>query len=154
MSTVNINLQAKDLTASLTGVVDPTPDTVAQRSSTGTLKATTPTANDDLTTKQYVDGALASKVDKTSTPYILYGTGENGVPNFYTQDTFPTPYTLALRNENGNVQSSTPQNLKDAANKEYVDTKLANAGIRKIDYGTELPTDLSGYSDGDIFILI
>ena len=59
MSTVNINLQAKDLTASGgQGVVDPTPDTLVQRTSTGAIKATDATTDNEAVNKGQMDSAL------------------------------------------------------------------------------------------------
>lgn len=134
MSTVNINLQAKDLTASLTGAVDPTPDTVAQRSGTGTLKATTPSANNDLTTKQYVDSVSNTKVSAVATANKIYGTDANGNAYVYTQTAGQaTRFTVVLRDTNGCVKCATPQSDNDAATKAYVD----NAGILTSPNGTK-----------------
>lgn len=123
MSTVNINLQAKDLTASGgQGVVDPTPDTLVQRTSTGAIKATDATTDNEAVNKGQMDSALDGKVDKTYEPFKIYGTGSNGEPTLYNQVSGgAVKFTLPLRNEKGAIVAANPTQNNELTTKEYVD---------------------------------
>lgn len=110
MSTVNINLQAKDLTASGgQGVVDPVPDTLVQRTSTGAIKATDATTDNEAVNKGQMDTALDGKVDTSSV------------------DKNPTGSTIAQRTSIGTLKAANPQANDELTTKEYVDNAIATA---------------------------
>lgn len=123
MSTVNINLQAKDLTASGgQGVVDPTPNTLVQRTSTGAIKATDATTDNEAVNKGQMDTALNGKVDKTTESARIYGTDGNGNQYFYKQESGnATRFTVPLRNEKGALVAANPTQDNELTTKEYVD---------------------------------
>lgn len=128
MSTVNINLQAKDLTASGgQGVVDPTPDTLVQRTSTGAIKAADATADNELTTKKQVDTGLAGKVNKITTPNYIYVTDAQGEQGGAPKAVNPVEWSIMQRGDGGRSQVNDPVADKDIANKEYVDNAIAAA---------------------------
>lgn len=122
MSTVNINLQAKDLTASGgQGVVDPTPNTLVQRTSTGAIKATDATTDNEAINKGQMDTALEGKVDKTTEPLKFYGTDSNGNPYLYQQESSAVAWTVPIRNGNGALVAANPTQNNELTTKEYVD---------------------------------
>lgn len=129
MSTVNINLQAKDLTASGgQGVVDPTPNTLVQRTSTGAIKATDATTDNEAVNKGQMDTALDGKVDKTTESARIYGTGPNGEPHLYEQNvTELIPYSVPIRNGNGAIVASNPTQDNELTTKKYVDDAIKTA---------------------------
>lgn len=139
MSTVNINLQAKDLTASGgQGVVDPTPNTLVQRTSTGAIKAADATADNELTTKKQVDTGLANKLDIiTGKTAIVYVNGSQGNPSLVAYTTEPTPYTVVYRGANGVIKVGTPTYKTHATTKEYVDNAIAAAAVLTSPNGTK-----------------
>lgn len=129
MSTVNINLQAKDLTASGgTGVVDPTPDTLVQRTSTGAIKATDATTDNEVVNKQQFDTGLEGKLDKTTELQVVYARNSVGVNSPLKYDYNATP-TVAVRGAGGRLKVGTPTADEEATTKKYVDDGLANATV-------------------------
>lgn len=56
----------------------------------GVLVTGTPTRPNDCVTKKYVDMGLDGKVDKVTTAYKVYGTGENG-----NQEVYPTGWSAS-----------------------------------------------------------
>lgn len=135
MSTVNINLQAKDLTASGgQGVVDPTPDTLVQRTSTGAIKATDATTDNEVVNKKQFDKGLDSKLDKITTPNYVYVTSAQGEQAGAPKAITPDEWSIMQRGNGGRSQVNEPVDNKDIANKEYIDTGLES----KLDKTTEL----------------
>ena len=127
MSTVNINLQAKDLTASGgQGVVDPTPDTLVQRTSTGAIKATDATTDNEAVNKGQMDNALDGKVNKTTAKQVVYARDSAGKDIALSYDSEAT-VGVAVRGQNGVLKVGTPVANNDATTKEYVDNAIATA---------------------------
>lgn len=138
MSTVNINLQAKDLTASGgQGVVDPTPDTLVQRTSTGAIKATEATTDNEAINKKQFDEGLAGKVDLLESSgteaYGHNGAEQTKFPLSYN----PARFSILYRDGNGRSKIADPIDNKDVANKEYVDTAIATAAVLVSPNGTK-----------------
>lgn len=129
MSTVNINLQAKDLTASGgQGVVDPTPDTLVQRTSTGAIKATDATTDNEAVNKGQMDTALDGKLDKTNETEKIYGTNYQGIQYLYPLKTVsPAAYSVPLRTVKGAIVAANPTQNNELTTKEYVDNAIATA---------------------------
>lgn len=112
MSTVNINFQAKDLTASGgQGVVDPTLDTLVQRTATGAIKATDATTDNEAVNKGQMDTALDGKVDASIV-------NKN-----------PTGNTIAQRTSIGTLKATTPQANDELTTKGYVDNAIATSPV-------------------------
>lgn len=138
MSTVNINLQAKDLTASGgTGVVDPTPDTLVQRTSTGAIKATDATTDNEVVNKQQFDTGLEGKLDKTTNKQVVYITNSLGTDATLPYEYKPNTGTIAVRDAKGVLQVGTPTADNHATTKKYVDDGLANATVLTSPNGTK-----------------
>lgn len=103
---------------------------VVQRTESGTIKAANPTQNNELTTKEYVDNALDNKVDKTTEPAKIYGTGPSGEPHLYEQNaTEIIPWSVVLRNGNGSLVAANPTQDNELTTKKYVDDAIATAPV-------------------------
>ena len=103
---------------------------VAVRGQNGVLKVGTPVANDDATTKKYVDNALDNKVDKTTEHAKLYGTGADGEPHLYEQNaTEVIPWSIPMRNGTGALVAANPTLNNELTTKEYVDNAIATAPV-------------------------
>ena len=92
-----------------------------------------------ITNKNYVDGVVSNKLDKTTTIKRVYGTDENGNQTQLQYHQNANNYALALRDGTGNFKVSDLTNSSDGsyvANKNYVDTKIAEASIG----GGDIPT--------------
>lgn len=138
MSTVNINLQAKDLTASGgQGVVDPTPDTLVQRTSTGAIKATDATTDNEVVNKQQFDTGLANKLDKTTNKQVVYITNSLGADATLPYEYKPNTGTIAVRDAKGVLLVGTPTADNHATTKKYVDDGLANVTVLVSPNGTK-----------------
>lgn len=127
MSTVNINLQAKDLTASGgQGVVDPTPNTLVQRTSTGAIKATDATTDNEVVNKQQMEEGLAGKLDKTTSKQVVYARNSVGEDTtlFYS---YAATASVAVRGDKGVLQVGTPTADNHATTKKYVDDAIKTA---------------------------
>ena len=150
MSTVNINLQAKDLTASGgQGVVDPTPDTLVQRTSTGAIKATDATTDNEAVNKGQMDSALDGKVDKTTASLKIYGTGSNGEPTLYNQSSAKAEkFTVPLRNEKGAIVAANPTQNNELTTKEYVDNLVQGSTENGVFTGSVTIGDPNADSSG------
>lgn len=146
MSTVNINLQAKDLTASGgQGVVDPTPDTLVQRTSTGAIKATDATTDNEVVNKKQFDEGLAGKVDKITTPNYVYVTSAQGEQTGAPKEVTPVEWSIMQRGDGGRSQVNEPVADKDITNKGYVDTGLAG----KVDIVESSGTEAYGHNGAE-----
>ena len=128
MSTVNINLQAKDLTASGgQGVVDPTPNTLVQRTSTGAIKATDATTDNEAVNKGQMDTALAGKLNKLTGIQAAYINDSKGNVTLRRYEYEAAGATIAIRGDNGALKVGIPRADNDATTKKYVDDAIANA---------------------------
>lgn len=130
-------------------------NTIVTRTSTGTIKAATPTADNEATTKKYVDTAISGKqdtltasaglsidnnvisVDSDKVPVVLTLPTENkvlfynavkGAWDFNAFSADPTPYTIAQRYRDGVLRVGTPTAADHAATKKYVDDAVAGVG--------------------------
>lgn len=97
---------------------------------TGLTTVATPTSGSHAATKDYVDTADASKLDKTNLASRVYTTDSTGanVLNSYTQAA--TANSLVRRDANGRTQFADPSVAADAATKNYVD--VTDAGRAKV----------------------
>ena len=116
-----------------------TASTLAMRDSSGRLRVDTPSHNDDVANKGYVDGAV-SGIASTLNGHI--GSGGNAhavattsVAGFMsasdkakldTATSSRTASTLAMRDSGGRLRVANPSHNDDAANKGYVDGKVAS----------------------------
>ena len=119
--------------ATLTYSSSATASTIAQRTADGQVKvATTPSANDDATSKSYVDSInsdiqdeLGDKVDKVVTATQVYATDNGGVQTSISYGTTNTANTIVQRDASGQVSvAQTPTADTHAASKKYVDDRL------------------------------
>lgn len=111
---------------------------IMQRDSYGRSKVASPSENDDIANKQYVDDKAAevnslnkkeldSKLDKfsdiTSVPqaYVVI----DGNQRMMTLTDSPDRGTVMMRDAYGRTKVATPSNITDATNKMYVDNKVA-----------------------------
>lgn len=88
----------------------------------------TATDGSHATNKEYVDNALNNKLDKITTTgttraYVVNTNGSQGAVRI-TQDVVAT--TLMARDTNGRSKIQTPVDNLEIANKQYVDTSIAN----------------------------
>ena len=123
---------------------DITGSTIVQRSG-GIIKAKTPDAsssNNAVTTKEYVQSGLDTKVDKLYTANHLYGTDKQGAETAYTvcndstMDYADGKYIpayhatgideISLAGESTTIPVGNPVGKYDAVNKNYVDTKISD----------------------------
>lgn len=119
------------------GVVSPSPNTIAQRDDGGRLKAAAPVAGLDVANRQWVEGldyATRAVVDAKIAAAQLDGGGDGGeTPALPPMHSTATAGSLALRDDAGRAQFTTPAVAADAANKGYVDStvtaKVENAGF-------------------------
>lgn len=122
-------------------------NTVPQRSSTGQITATDPTANNHLTTKLYVDNAdtalqtqindkasnaaltsgLALKVDRTSLANQIYGTDGNGLPVLWSRgQATPAGNSIGQRTSAGTLKAATATESNDLVPLAQLNTSLGN----------------------------
>ena len=110
----------------------PTPSSLAQRTSTGSLKIADPTVDNEAATKSYVDTAtkFANIITNSSinlanqTVLVKQSTG---IVSGVKYDTGATAYSIAMRGSTGGLTVSEPVVASDAATKNYVD------GVVKLD---------------------
>lgn len=84
----------------------------------------TPQSNDDATSKKYVDTKLSIN-NTIDTNDRVYTVDLNGNQTLTRVSNISTADTLAKRNNNGCISVNTPTTDDEAANKGYVDSKLA-----------------------------
>ena len=107
-------------------------NTIVQRKSDGTVEVYTPSADNDATTKEYVDSALKKKLDTyTGTAYypvipvqrrISASDPSAGYYQAWEQMSVEaTNNTVAKRTANGTVATAIPKSDKDATPKKYVE---------------------------------
>lgn len=102
-----------------------TPNTIVLRNATGKIQADTPSENNDVANKEYVDnkttgdaGAVQTALDE----HIAKTTEVHGATSA------PTANKIAIRDGSGRLQVATPSAANDAANKSYVDAKSTGPG--------------------------
>lgn len=112
--------------------------TIAVRDAGGVLKVGTPVANNDATTKKYVDDASNGKLDKISSltyeAYVHVGNIQSTMPFTASMDNSAGANCAVLlgRDSNGRAQVNEPVEDKDIANKKYVDTAISATDISEI----------------------
>lgn len=74
-------------------------------------------------------GSLASKVDKITTPTVLYGTDGTGAPASYPLSTAANANAVAQRGAGGTLLVGTPTASGHATTKGYVDAQITAAGV-------------------------
>lgn len=107
--------------ASRTWSIGPAASTFPFRDTDGTIAGTTPTANQHLTTKLYVDTANNLKVDKLTTDFRVYATGSGASQVSLPYTSSATANSVASRDVGGRLAVSAPVSGGDATNKTYVD---------------------------------
>lgn len=109
---------------------------IPQRTSTGDLKVPlTPSADDEATSKAYVDEKLSGKLDKTTEANKIYGTDSEGNQTEYAVSERQTA-GVAMRSEGGHIElPSVPTRAIHAVPKSYADTKVARINQSWILYG-------------------
>ena len=104
-----------------------TKDTVVLRDGNGEIKTVTPTQDDSVANKVYVDSTIGDKVDKvlTATDYIqVYAKLQNGTQTMRDVSTEFVPNGIVMRDENNQVWTPNPTYEFAATPKTYVDTAL------------------------------
>ena len=99
-------------------------NTCVKRSTTGTVKTSTPIDDTDAATKKYVDDLAATKVDKTDLRLRTYATDGAGAPITIEYSAGPYGNTLMYRYNNGRCKVGEPVTADDCATKGYVDSKV------------------------------
>lgn len=117
----------------------PYPSFIVKRSATGTMKCATPTADNDATTKKYVDDGFVKKVT-TGNRNQAYTVDTNNQQAMMGIDEGASAWTLPRRYEDGRLQVGTPVGINDATTKAYVD------GLHH--YSHHIKLDLLGASVG------
>lgn len=113
---------------------------IALRTGDGTVRVATPTADNDATTKKYVDDGLAGKLDKRFNTDQTYPCVYQVAPNSNTQslrylvstwedteDVFKRiqfQYSAAQRDQHGCLQVASPKKGIDAVNKKYAEANF------------------------------
>lgn len=114
-------------------MVDATPDngvlTIPMRDSNGRFKSATPSANEDVANKSYVDTADSGKLDKVTavTTYSqAYIKETNGTQTIINATPDNVAIAIPIRDINGRFKVGTPSANYDVANKKYVDELVLN----------------------------
>ena len=97
------------------------PFSIASRSAGGVLKVGTPVADEDATTKQYVDKGFVKSFTGTTSEALLYYTVGGGNDSVIPMQVEPDGNTIAQRREGGRLSVGTPTEDNDATTKKYVD---------------------------------
>jgi hypothetical protein len=94
-----------------------------------------PTQNEHYANKEYVDlsikelGSDSTKVDKTSTPWVIYATRDGGAQTSLLYNTTANGSTVPVRNADGNIYVNAVQSdPMQAASKAYVDSVVSGGG--------------------------
>lgn len=93
------------------------------------IEVGTPIIDDDAASKKYVDDLAATKVDKTTTPWVLYGTDSAGRPREFSITGSGAAHAIPQCNARGALQTYlAPVADNELTNKKYVDNAIAAAG--------------------------
>ena len=105
----------------------PEGSTLMRRTSSGRVSVAAPGEAAHATNKQYVDQALLTKVDTTSTASRLYGTSTSGEQTAYLLGgSNSSSGTVPLRVTGGAINTGEPTDSSHAATKNYVDTAVSS----------------------------
>lgn len=99
----------------------PDGSTLMRRTSSGRVSVAAPSEAANAANKQYVDQAVLTKVDTTSTASQLYGTGSGGAQTQVQYANAATANTVPLRGTGGTLPVGAPTSGEHAATKTYVD---------------------------------
>ncbi|MGP5930351.1 hypothetical protein [Corynebacterium glyciniphilum] len=99
----------------------PDGSTLMRRTSSGRVSVASPSEAANAANKQYVDQAVLTKVDTTSTASRLYGTGSGGAQTQVQYANAATASTVPLRGANGTLPVGAPTSGEHATTKTYVD---------------------------------
>lgn len=91
-----------------------------------------PYADNDATSKKYVDNSIGNKLDKVTTSSRVYVTDSSGnqTTKEYVTNT-PKASAVPIYNAYGNLQGYTAKNPYDLTNKTYVDSLFAGSVIER-----------------------
>ncbi|WP_158026025.1 hypothetical protein [Corynebacterium sp. CNJ-954] len=103
----------------------PEASTLMRRTSSGRVSVAAPSEAANAANKQYVDQAVLTKVDTTSTGNRLYGTNAGGSQTQLTYANAATANTIPYRGTNGTLPVGAPTSGEHAATKTYVDDAVA-----------------------------
>lgn len=98
----------------------PNGGTVAYRGVNAVLKVGTPVADEDATTKKYVDDGFVARQTPTSGTHV-YSTKPDGTQGTEGLSATAQAYTIAYRYTDGRLRVGTPVGVNDATTKAYVD---------------------------------
>lgn len=102
----------------------PEASTLMRRTSSGRVSVAAPSEAANAANKQYVDQAVLTKVDTTSTGNRLYGTNSGGAQAQLTYANAATANTIPYRGTNGTLPVGAPTSGEHATTKTYVDNKV------------------------------
>ena len=103
----------------------PEGSTLMRRTSSGRVSVAAPSEAANAANKQYVDQALLTKVDTTSTGNRLYGTNAGGSQTLMQYSSAATANTIPYRATGGTLQVGEPTDSSHATTKTYVDDAVA-----------------------------
>ncbi|MDN6706711.1 MAG: hypothetical protein L0L97_11365 [Corynebacterium glyciniphilum] len=104
----------------------PDGSTLMRRTSSGRVSVAAPSEAANAANKQYVDQAVLTKVDTTSTGNRLYGTNAGGAQALLQYASAATTNTIPYRATGGTLQVGAPTSGEHAATKTYVDSSLSD----------------------------
>lgn len=104
----------------------PDGSTLMRRTSSGRVSVAAPSEAANAANKQYVDQAVLTKVDTTSTASRLYGTSSAGSQELVQYASSATENTIPYRATGGTLQVGEPTDSSHAATKTYVDSSLSD----------------------------
>ena len=103
----------------------PDGSTLMRRTSSGRVSVAAPSEAANAANKQYVDQAVLTKVDRTSTGTRLYGTNSGGSQTLIQYSSAATANTIPYRATGGTLQVGEPTDSSHATTKTYVDDAVA-----------------------------
>ena len=103
----------------------PDGSTLMRRTSSGRVSVAAPSEAANAANKQYVDQAVLTKVDRTSTGTRLYGTNSGGNQAQIQYSNGATANTVAYRGTDGTLPVGEPTSGEHATTKTYVDDAVA-----------------------------
>lgn len=140
----------------------PEASTLMRRTSSGRVSVAAPSEAANAANKQYVDQAVLTKVDTTSTGNRLYGTNAGGAQSQLTYANAATASTIPYRGTNGTLPVGAPTSGEHATTKTYVDSSLSDqvAALTAVVQARpatfsgegEPPSDIPGAVAGDVWI--
>lgn len=138
----------------------PDGSTLMRRTSSGRVSVAAPSEAANAANKQYVDQAVLTKVDTTSTENQLYGTDASGAQAELAYANAATANTIPYRGTNGTLPVGAPTSGEHATTKTYVDDAVntratpaqVNARPATFSGEGEPPESVPGAVAGDMWI--